>query len=326
MSFKCNICNKSYKSYQSLWNHNHKYHKDIKFNNTSVSKPTPPNSALQTSQIETNKKSNECMYCKKVFSRSDNLKRHYLTCTQKKKSETENNVYLEQIKILTQRIEQLEKNQSKPQTINNYNNTINICNIGDENLKALTKEEQDFVVSNGLNSIVAIFDVLNFNERIPEHHNFYTTSINDKYANTLDKKTNSVIKQPKKDLYDKVLYSNIQNLKQIAQTSQDFLPTYTSLNQFIFNKKGKKEFHNQINALAYNKKNIVMNTLSKRGTINTSQINQQQIEANNDNQEFIIEDYDPMSDTEFSTDSDSDFESYGKLISTKINKEKEIEV
>jgi hypothetical protein len=318
MSFKCNLCNKDYKSYQSLWNHNHKYHKEIKFINTSIPNKTPLNSALQTSQqTETNKKLIECTYCKKVFSRSDNLKRHYLTCMQKKESETENNIYLEQIKILTQRIEQLEKNQSKPQTINNFNNTINICNIGDENLKALTKEEKDFVVSHGLNSIVAMVDVLNFNERIPEHHNFYTTSINDKYANTLDKKTNSVIKQPKKDLYDKVLYSNIQNLKQIAQTSQDFLPTYTSLNQFIFNKKGKKEFHTQINALAYNKKNIVINTLSKIGT------NEQQTEKNN-NQSLIIEESDSDADTEFSTDSES--ESDGKLKSTKVNKDKEKEI
>lgn len=29
MDYKCTICNKQYKSYQSLWNHNKKFHKDI---------------------------------------------------------------------------------------------------------------------------------------------------------------------------------------------------------------------------------------------------------------------------------------------------------
>ena len=34
MEFKCKICNKNYKSYQSLWIHNHKYHYD---NNPQIS-------------------------------------------------------------------------------------------------------------------------------------------------------------------------------------------------------------------------------------------------------------------------------------------------
>jgi DNA-directed RNA polymerase subunit RPC12/RpoP len=32
MEFKCIICNKNYKSYQSLWNHNHIYHNNNKQN------------------------------------------------------------------------------------------------------------------------------------------------------------------------------------------------------------------------------------------------------------------------------------------------------
>ena len=34
--FKCNICNKFYTSYKSLWNHNKKFHKNKTVNDDTV--------------------------------------------------------------------------------------------------------------------------------------------------------------------------------------------------------------------------------------------------------------------------------------------------
>jgi hypothetical protein len=76
---KCNICNKTYASYQSLWKHNKEFHK-IKNTKTPI---TPPISSLQlnnSSIIPHYKIQNQCLHCNKVFSRSDNLKRHENTC------------------------------------------------------------------------------------------------------------------------------------------------------------------------------------------------------------------------------------------------------
>jgi predicted GIY-YIG superfamily endonuclease len=73
MEYKCNICNKKYSSYQSLWIHNKKYHKNINnitYNNTN-------NISRQTT-IQ-----NQCEYCKKILSRYDSLKRHKQKCSQK---------------------------------------------------------------------------------------------------------------------------------------------------------------------------------------------------------------------------------------------------
>lgn len=274
--FICKQCNKSYKDKTGLWYHNKKHH-------TCNSSNITQNSDLQFQQSSkkpridvTNINNIQCEYCKKNFSRNDNLKRHYNICKTKNKSdkkETENNTLLEHIKILTLKIEQLEKNINKPQTVNNFNgpinNTINICNVGDENIKLLTEKEKKYIKLEELNSIVAIVDKLNFNERLPQHHNFYTSAINDKYANTIDKSTDKIIKQPKKDLFDKLLVSSMKKLEQIAKEEQntkknkDFLIAFERLKDFIFLKKGKKVFHEQINTLSYNKREMVANTLSK---------------------------------------------------------------
>jgi hypothetical protein len=86
----CNICNKIYSNYNSLWKHNKRFHKNINkqknitpnisisLKNSSV---TPPNSSIIY----------QCLHCNKVYSRIDNLKRHEKTC----KSIKENNIIKE---------------------------------------------------------------------------------------------------------------------------------------------------------------------------------------------------------------------------------------
>ena len=338
MEYNCNICNKHYKSYQSLWNHNHINHNTKKSDissNTQIYTPkiTPPK--------KTTKKTYECVYCKNMFSRSDNLKRHHLICSQKSdqesskasEKETENNILLHQLKILTQKIEQLEKNINKPQTVNNFNgpinNTINICNVGEENIKLLTKEEREYILSKEVNGIVAIVDKLNFNTRLPQYHTFYTSALNGRYTNTIDKETNTIIRRSKKDFFDIILVSSMKKIDQLSKEDKRFIPAYERLQKFIYDKKTKKEFHVQINELSFNKQKMVMETLNK--IIADYSINQEDISLKLDNEIKQITDipedkcsseqdnYD--SEFETSTDSDSDFESNGRILkATKVQK------
>lgn len=64
MPFTCQICDKDYKSYQSLYNHKRKYHAEIHKKNIEDKKNEPL----------------ECKYCMKVFTRKDNMKRHMKKC------------------------------------------------------------------------------------------------------------------------------------------------------------------------------------------------------------------------------------------------------
>jgi len=97
MEYICNICNKEYSSYQSLWIHNKKYH------NKSIN-TEHKQAQITTEKIHSNYK---CEFCTKILSRHDSLKRHYKNC------KTKNNA---------------NKNQS---TINNKQNII-IANLTNE--------------------------------------------------------------------------------------------------------------------------------------------------------------------------------------------------
>ena len=94
-SYQCSICNKSYSSRQSLWNHNTKFH------TTEILKPTSETS--ETSVLPSYAPQNTsklvqytCKYCNKIYSRKDNLNRHTKTC---KSKNIDNKLKVENIKL-----------------------------------------------------------------------------------------------------------------------------------------------------------------------------------------------------------------------------------
>ena len=68
--FNCDMCNKSYKHRQSLWNHKQKIHGTTNDTLSNIVKKNKIN----------NNQSNQCEYCLKTYSRKDNLKVHQRTC------------------------------------------------------------------------------------------------------------------------------------------------------------------------------------------------------------------------------------------------------
>jgi len=169
---------------------------------------------------------------------------------------------------MVNRIEKLEKkNINKSIVVNNNilnnncnNKTLNICQPGSEDVKLLTNIDKKFIMSQGLNSIISIVDKLNFNEKLPQNHNFYVSAINDKHVNTIDTKTKNIIKQSKKDLFDKILFNHMNKLENISRNNSKFTDVFDKLKNFIYLKKGKNAFVNQLNMLSYNKRNIIIKT------------------------------------------------------------------
>ena len=251
--FSCNICNKTYKDSSGLWKHNKNKH-------TINSQSLTQKSLINSDDLS-------CTYCDKIYSRNDSLKRHLLHCREKTKKEHEEKIYLQQIEILTKKIESIERKtvtKTKNSIIINNNNCNNdnrkliICNPGDENISQLTDYEKKYIKSQGLNSIITLVDQLNFNERLPQNHNFYVSAINDKHVNTIDPKTNSVTKKFKKELFDQILCSHMNKLESIGSSDKRFLLIFDKLKEFIYLKNGRKEFVTQINMLSYNKRNMVI--------------------------------------------------------------------
>ena len=149
MTSLCNICNKTYASSSSLWNHKNKIHHIKQAKNDVIAKSSPDVIVM------TSTKTKACKYCNKTFYDRNNRNRHQKTCKAKDVSGSEFTELYNTVKELKKEIEVLKQNQKAPenQIINNIgqantncgtvnNNTINIIPIGKENLYDLLTEEQ----------------------------------------------------------------------------------------------------------------------------------------------------------------------------------------
>lgn len=185
--------------------------------------------------------------------------------------ETKLKLEFEKLEIKKKKLElELVKSKSCNKIINIQNNIINndnrqiiICGLGNEDTKAYSQSEIKLILLEGLNSILVLADTTHFNSRLPQNHNFYTSALNDKYANTFDVKTNTIQKTLKNELFDKLLNNYMNKLEILAKSNKRFMPTYNKLNEIVYLKKGRKQFAEQINMLSYNKRFMVMETLSK---------------------------------------------------------------
>ena len=93
MEYKCNICDKLYSSYQSLWIHNKKFHNKKNTKCTS-NVNTCTSTVVQNTSID---EKNKCKYCLKKYSSRQNKWNHEQKCKTKKKEANEINELKETI-------------------------------------------------------------------------------------------------------------------------------------------------------------------------------------------------------------------------------------
>ncbi|MBU3733943.1 MAG: hypothetical protein FGM30_05525 [Candidatus Fonsibacter sp.] len=164
MDFKCNHCDKCFKSYQSRWNHINIKHK------------------LSSSSKSSNSSSNilECRYCNKKLSRIDNLKRHENNCKSKNEilNQTTNN-----------NINNQTNNIQNANTINNGiidNKKIVINNFGQNNYDFLTdgfkkKMCKELIFEEDHENIIpSLVKKINLNPDHKENNNFEISCLRSK--------------------------------------------------------------------------------------------------------------------------------------------------
>jgi len=204
-NYFCNLCNKFYASASSLCNHNKKFHKIETNNNTSN---LPQNNLFlpQDTSINHNKKNKlECVYCNKILSRYDNLKRHEKICKNKNNIIDENTLLKNEINDLKDKINILLKSNKihpkklqKINTQNNINNNINnniqnnniqnninltYVKFGNEKLsEILTKKEMNKILSQLRLSVEESIKLVHFNDKRPEYKNVFITNMKDNLA------------------------------------------------------------------------------------------------------------------------------------------------
>lgn len=302
--FRCELCNIKYKTRNGLWKHTNKYHGNIMetFTQNTSNSPQKFHKILKIPQIMETKKS-ICEFCKKIYSRIDNLKRHIKVCS----SNTTNiQNKFEELNNKVQKLEsELENVKNKPTTITNINKGIinkgpvfNFLNKpGQENVNVLTEDEIERILDQEMNCLITLVEVLNFNDKYPENHNFCNTALNDKYISTINTETLTIEKQRKKDFFDHILNNGLRNMRLLydkmgtrakkTAKSLKYKETIDNLTEFVvLNNKGKKTYVELINTLSFNKRHVAQSTWYQLMN-NQVPINQISDESSSDSDDLV---------------------------------------
>jgi hypothetical protein len=244
MEYICKTCNKHYKSYQSLWNHNHKYH-DMNAN-TKNTNGIHSEHIMSTNGIhsehnkliedETNK-NNICKFCKKELYNRQSRWRHELKCEIKNSQE---NIKSELVEIKNE-LKQLKENKKNNKITNNIKVTGTLINgnnndsgpkiiinkTGTENIDQISYNEVSTIFDNEISSVIKLIELVNFNEYkpgskrttrlltklkdAPENHSFCSTALESPYLSFYNTDTNTVNKERKRYFFEEIICKSIQN-------------------------------------------------------------------------------------------------------------------
>jgi len=275
VEFFCNLCNKNYKSYKSLWNHNNIYHSD------------------ENLRINDNKTRNfTCQFCDKKFTSQQNREVHIKNSCKNKNNN--NNKLEKEVLTLKKEVKQLrdiiKQSGISPNKITNNNNITNnnitnnnITNntinnvvmvkmIGTENIKDLNFKELLEIFDKHLESPIKLAEHLNFNERLPENHNFCSTSLEGKYVQTYNTKLLKHEPKLKKYFFAEIILMFIKYLQELYKDIKNKIPKKKQqqvedcleiLNTMKNRKPNDKVFNGLIKeliGLSYNRKDIVLDT------------------------------------------------------------------
>ena len=272
--FKCNYCNKIYKSNSARIFHYRKFHNDL----------------YETDKIEnTNnkiKKEYKCLKCNKIFTSRQSKHYHIKKCTIKKIdeiSELKNSVsdLKETIELLTKQLgNKLNINNG---TINNINNninngTINIIKFGNEDEIYISKEDFLKIANKQYSALNASIEFTHLNNNKPELHNIIITDLTDDYAYIFN--GTIFIAGYKDDILDRLIDTHVEIIKTNFFEYKKFIsiPLQKKLldllskledeeTPFIDNTMSKKKFKNYKDYKKEEAKLIIYNYVNKM-TIN----------------------------------------------------------
>jgi len=273
--YYCELCDKYYKSINSLCNHNKKYHPNDKPNVNQESTKCQPD----VNQISTFKY--KCKYCNKGYDINQSRWKHEQKCkinyennNEKDFLKTENQLLKKELKELKEQLTLLMNKTCKmhPKTfqkINNqltnnteYNNcTFNIVQLGQENLQeVLSKKEQLTILRKRHNSLNYLIDYIHFNQKFPEFSNVIVTNLQNNVAYKYDEIKNNFVAINKDELIDDIIYYRINDLEEFYDINLNSLDEKTrNIITNIINKMEKDDKFiskkkDQIKLILYNNK------------------------------------------------------------------------
>ena len=267
MTFSCIPCNKNYKTYQSIWNHNKKFHSD------------------QIIHITEKVRNFSCNKCNKTFTRNDSLKLHINnTCKKKNELDKVEKMQLE-ILELKKELNEVKSHHKIAETNNTVNGTLNngtINNIiyinkpGTENLLELNKDEIKEIFNKDITSLVSYIEKVNFNDRLKSNHSFCTTNLGGAYLSVFDTDKSKIKQNRKKYFFEEIISITVSKMEELyklykshfkpekQKNIEETLKTLNELKSMDMNKKIYKEMLKQLNILSYNDRDVVEDTWNNK--------------------------------------------------------------
>lgn len=213
MEYKCNVCNKLYKSYKSLWNHNNKFHKVMitQSNHFITPKITHDNHSI-------NKLT--CKYCNKIFAYNQGRWRHEKNCKEKVNCK-------QNISIHSNNINNGIINNGTINNINNINNITNIIKFGNENIfNMLTEQEKTKIINCRLLAIEESIKQIHFNKDKPEYQNIKINNLRSNIALVHDGEKFNAMNQY--SAISSLIDNHVESIEQILDDKKSSLPIRTA--------------------------------------------------------------------------------------------------
>ena len=205
MEYKCNICNKLYSSYKSLWNHNKKFHKNnITHDNLSIT-PIITHDNLSISNLK-------CKYCSKIFAYNQGRWRHQKICKDKYNITINSNNEIINNGIINNGI---------------INNITNIIKFGGEDIfNILTEQEKNKIINCRLLAIEESIKQIHFNKDKPEYQNIKINNLRSNIALVHDGKKFNVMNQYR--AISSLIDNHVESIEQILDDKKSVIPIRTA--------------------------------------------------------------------------------------------------
>ncbi len=284
--YKCDICNKYYKSYQTLWKHNRQFHVIDGQPKVNIENIINDSDIIIDDSFDITNKLHKCKYCDLKFKIKQSKSRHQKTC--KNRNEVENKELRKQNKELKMMLSQIIRNKGKVQqktldrmknklieynqnnnsgnihngnNINNTNNyNINIIALGQENIgELLTQQEKLHILNQKYQALVHFIKTVHFNDRFPQFKNIAITNNRTNEMHVFDPTTNTFKMLDKDEQTANLIEYRICDLEDFYGELGEKLDDKTrKILDDVFDKRGEnKETQDKVKLLVYNNSDCV---------------------------------------------------------------------
>jgi len=298
MEYKCEYCNKLYKSYQSKWNHINRYHQT---ENKPIINQNQSNNKSNISQNQYIDKPNishlknniddelyKCKFCDKIYKHIQSRWKHEQKCKVETKRDTNAiNKMQEQINEIQQENkklkEMLKSLKIHPKTLQKINNQLNNTNngtinnitiipLGKENLsELLTEKEKLNVLSTYGNCVTELVKLVHVSDKdkYKPYKNIYITNLQNNIAYKYDDKKKKFIAITKSELLETIINNRLGDIEEFYNDYKDMITPFTAkqIDSFLKKIDNEKEYKDvkkdDIKLAIYNGREEIINQIKE---------------------------------------------------------------